>query len=517
MREVREACYLALGHFSLETSQLRMLPPAARRGVKLPAKYCSTPADASRTPEDVLDYVPSDCWARLLLSDGQSEVLVRSLVRLEVEGLPRAVYSLSQSMQSSGSEPVNYSHLPELSVLRGLVQAVMEAAASRRDLPRHPSQLEAENSTLQPLLALLASDYGRPLPPLDWTGLEPLLGEAGGLRPVVISVLARQAATSRTARIILERQLRTDSLDRESVMEYFSQLHLVVSSVSQQTMSSWLTRSLTTASTTADLSRMLAGLARALDSEKVGEAGLEVVGLAVEGLHDKIPVEEEEEELYQQYLLTVSSLPANTIERLTSPSLWWEVTEDKLRKAAGLRAALVTSQETDTPLQWFNELLEVTARQSADKTFLLRHLLTVLTKYRAEKTKDVSRSWLLELMGQISSVLRSGKSQSVPFLLSVFSLAVIIMTETESLLLSRQDLSLTSSTARLALLPLAVCRLCLHQPNISGPLSDWTFHLVTNPLTPDNYRPALRLTSKLFKYSTHWPEASMWGKLVMMN
>ena len=513
VREVREACYLALGGFTLQTTQLRMLPPRARAGVKLPAKYCSTPADASRRPEDVLDYVPSECWARLLLSDGQSEVLLRSLVRLEVEGLPRAVYSLSQSMQSSGSEPLNYSHLPDHSVLRGLVQAAMEAAASRRDLPRHPSQLEAENTALLPLLALLATDYGRPLPPLDWAGLEPLLGEAGGLRPAVISVLARQAASSRTARIILERQLRSDSLEREAVMEYFSQLHLVVSSVSQQTMSGWLTRTLNTASTTADLSRMLAGLARALDSEKVGEVGLEVVGLAVEGLHDKIPVEEEE--LYQQYLLTVSSLPANTIERLTSPSLWWEITPDKLYKAAGLRATLETSQETDTPLTWFNELLEVTARQSGDKTFLLRHLMTVLTKYRAEKTRHVSRSWLLELMGQISTALR-GHHQSVTFLLEVFSLAVIIMTETDSLLLARQDLSV-SCEARLDLLPLAVCRLCLHQPNISGPLSDWTFQLVNNCLTPENYRAALRQTSKLFKYSTNWPEASMWGKLVMMK
>ena len=120
-------------------------------------------------------------------------------------------------------------------------------------------------------------------------------------------------------------------------------------------------------------------------------------------------------------------------------------------------------------------------------------------------------------MGQISSVLRSGHSQSVPFLLAVFSLAVIIMTETDSLLLARQELSESSSAGRLALLPLAVSRLCLHQPNISGPLSDWTFQLVNNPLTPENYRAALRLCCKLFKYSTNWPEASMWGKLVMMK
>ena len=513
--EVREACYLALGQFSLETTQLRMLPLTAREGVRLPAKYCSSPAEASRRPEDVLPYVPSECWARLLLTEADSELLLKSLVKQEVLNLPRAVYSLSQSMQSSGSEPVNYSHLPELSVLRGIVQAVLEAASSRRDLPRHPSQLEAENAALLPLLRLLATDHGRALPPLDWTGLEPLLSEAGGgLRPAVISVLARQAASSRTARILLERQLRSDSLDRQAVLEFFSQLHLLASSLSQQTMSAWLTRSLTTVSSTVDLTRMLAGLARALESDEVGEVGREVVGQAVEELHDKIPLEEEQ--LYQQYLLTVSSLPANTIERLTSPSLWWEITEDKLYKAAGLRAALVTSQETDTPLTWFNEILEVTARRPGDKSFLLNHLGTVLTKYRADQTRHLSRPWLLELMGQISAVLRAGQTQSVSFLLEVFSLAVIVITETDSLLLSRQQLSLSCET-RLALLPLAVCRLCLYQPNLSGQLADWTFQLVNNSLTPETFRSPLRRTSKLFKYSNNWAEATMWGKLVMMK
>ena len=254
---MREASYSALGEFSLEITQLRMLPATARQGrqallvssitplsgVKLPPKYCSTPGEAARSPEDVLPYVPSDCWARLLLSDRESEALVGALVRQEVASLPRAVYSLSQSMQNSGTEPVNYSHLPEHSVLRGLVQTSLESAAARRDLPRHPSQLQSESSALAAVLRLLAADHGRPLPPLDWTFLEQLFVDPV-LRPGVIAVLARQASTSRTARVSVERLLREVNLDREAVLEFTFQLHLLVSSVSQQTMSAWLTRTL---------------------------------------------------------------------------------------------------------------------------------------------------------------------------------------------------------------------------------------------------------------------------------
>ena len=45
-------------------------------------------------------------------------VLLASLVRQEVENLPRSVYHLSQAMQNAGAEPLTYNHLPDHSVLR---------------------------------------------------------------------------------------------------------------------------------------------------------------------------------------------------------------------------------------------------------------------------------------------------------------------------------------------------------------------------------------------------------------
>jgi hypothetical protein len=121
---------------------LKWLPAAARAGLRLPPKYCATPAEAARRPEDVLPYVPAECWPRLLLllpsavgdgggggggGDGVKErtiveegvrTLLGSLVRQELENLPRSVYHLSQAMQNAGAEPVNYNHLPDHSVLR---------------------------------------------------------------------------------------------------------------------------------------------------------------------------------------------------------------------------------------------------------------------------------------------------------------------------------------------------------------------------------------------------------------
>ena len=68
---VAAAAFAAIGAFPLEATKLKMLPAAARAGLKLPPKYCATPAEAARRPEDVLPYVPAECWPRLLLAAGK--------------------------------------------------------------------------------------------------------------------------------------------------------------------------------------------------------------------------------------------------------------------------------------------------------------------------------------------------------------------------------------------------------------------------------------------------------------
>ena len=49
-----------MSNFKPEEFHLKMLPPLAKEGIKLPAHLATTPADAARNPEDVLDYVPGN-------------------------------------------------------------------------------------------------------------------------------------------------------------------------------------------------------------------------------------------------------------------------------------------------------------------------------------------------------------------------------------------------------------------------------------------------------------------------
>ena len=70
--------------------------------------------------------------------------LLYNLTKEEGTNLPRAVYNLSRAMQNFGIEPVDYNHLPEHGVYKGLVEAIITVATIRREMPRHPSQHREE-------------------------------------------------------------------------------------------------------------------------------------------------------------------------------------------------------------------------------------------------------------------------------------------------------------------------------------------------------------------------------------
>lgn len=53
----------ALACFKPSTFSLVQLPPAAKQGLVVPAKLIATPADAAKTPEQLLSYVPGESSA----------------------------------------------------------------------------------------------------------------------------------------------------------------------------------------------------------------------------------------------------------------------------------------------------------------------------------------------------------------------------------------------------------------------------------------------------------------------
>ena len=86
-----------------------------------------------------------------------------------------------------------------------------------------------------------------------------------------------------------------------------------------------------------------------------------------------------------------------------------------------------------------------------------------------------SSAWLLELMGQTNLLLRHPNPSTpvaLAVLLDVFILAVVVLTESDILLIP-SSLAATCSTTRLSVLPLALHRLLTIHPGMSGTLATW--------------------------------------------
>ncbi|XP_037079427.1 focadhesin-like [Pollicipes pollicipes] len=133
---VARAALRALAEFKPGTFQLKMLPAAARQGLVVPAKLIATPADAAKRPEDLLNYVPGECFT-LLLSVLPPRLLseygltLTALVRREVQLIGRGVYfTAKERSRREGGEPASLSYLEPSSILRALVVRLQQTADS---------------------------------------------------------------------------------------------------------------------------------------------------------------------------------------------------------------------------------------------------------------------------------------------------------------------------------------------------------------------------------------------------
>ena len=176
--------------------------------------------------------------------------------------------------------------------------------------------------------------------------------------------------------------------------------------------------------------------------------------------------------LYEIYLDTLAEMPTSRLDKFMSPAMWWNLTDGNIYQALGIRTRLACNGEALTPMVWLNECIDFLAKRDPDNadgitdeigaiTFdnLLRSICTVAGKTHA--TSDQSnRTWLLELMGRIRSVLKfstktnsfhltnskdmitspnSNTAGGFHLLFDIFCLAIIIYSETYGLIIPEPE------------------------------------------------------------------------------
>ncbi|CAG4989514.1 unnamed protein product [Colias eurytheme] len=352
---VVEAACEALANYKIEDYKLKDVPEIYRRTVKLPPAYCKTPVDAIRKPEDVLDYIPCEIWPEVFKNTNQAalpgvQYLVGKLIEREVRAYRSGVYNIE------GREPQGLGHLPPHSVVRGMLDCFRKQITS----PTY----DIQEPILLAIFSTLSAEYPRPLPPMDLSFLHEVFHRGTPWRMNSIQLAARQALTAPSARRMVDNFLlgiEPGTTEESDIMLIFEHLPILCRTMPPNTLRPSVERSLAHALGNRELfPQQLASISRTLDNERIHEANRTWLCQLLEAQFSLIA---DDSPLWPPYVQACRSLSTKYLERMTSPSGWWEVSSDLLRKSCSIRSALAAAGECRAPLVWLNETVDVHASQ----------------------------------------------------------------------------------------------------------------------------------------------------------
>lgn len=430
---VTEAAYQALEKFHYDHYRLKMFPSYMREGHKLPSRLATNPFEAARRPEDVLDYVPGLAWIKLITKCPATQFqyvtnFVKSLVATEVKGLPKGIYMTAiqeakkKGVKGSGGqpEPPSYSFLGESSVLKVLITFLLDfnKLIDESDIPDAKVRLVKAAGIA---LSALGQPLHRPYPALDWAFLGEVFSAAqdsvgsedsSSIRHNIFRITAQQCNKSPSAAYLVTRWLLpapSNGLTKEDEVVLFGLLDHLGRGLPPTTLQPFLAYIFNLHISDDDhLIALLNAIKPNLTADFIHDTNRNILSNAIEGLSEKM--DPMNTNVYAAYKECVADLPLKHIERLTSPSLWWEVTDDRLYRAAVLRCHVAENDPEETALPWLNDIVDSAASLPGDRSHLLHVMATTLiTRHHIKE----STNWLLQLMGRLRDYLKKKPEENL--------------------------------------------------------------------------------------------------------
>lgn len=188
-----------------------------------------------------------------------------------------------------------------------------------------------------------------------------------------------------------------------------------------------------------------------LECDKIHDANRTLLSQIVEHYFSEIG---DDNVAWPTYVSTCRSLSSKYLERMSSPSAWWELSPGLLRKAASLRGALATMRDCEAPLNWLNEIIDAQAMEITEQEFSLRCMVPALQA--ADPDCEPTRDWMLQLMGRTQVAFNETEDKSAKqYLCDVFTVCVVVFSGVWCVECDSTAL-VSSRSARRALLPPAV-------------------------------------------------------------
>ncbi|XP_039759204.1 focadhesin isoform X2 [Pararge aegeria] len=512
---VIEAACNALAEFKVDDYKLKDIPEIYRRTVKLPPAYCKTPLDAVRKPEDVLDYVPCEVWPELFKYTNQSALngvhqLVTKLMEREIKGYRSGVY------QVEAREPQSLGHMPATSVVRGMMECFRKQVTS-------PSY-DYPDSALLAILEALTEDFPKPLPPMDLCFLHEVFHRGSLWKAGCVKLAARQAHTSGSAKRLIENFLQgvgssnTGSEEAE-IMLFFDNLQILCRTMAPNNLRQPLEICL--GDSFAEMPRIkpkdldleellfikqLKMVKQCLESDKIHDANRTLLSQIVENYFSVV---NDDHLAWPLYVETCRALSTKYLERMTSPTGWWEVTSELLRKSSAVRSRLACLSDVTAPLVWLNESIDAHASSITEQEYSLRCMFPALQ--RADIGGKATREWFQQLLARTQVAFNETDDEmSKLYLCDVFFLTVTVFSGHWALE-PDADVLAKSGAARRALLPAATAFL-MSRDGWKDCTAQWLCH--TRDLTkhPETARGCHRAMLAL-RHSDQFTSQGVWTRI----
>nr|XP_037873431.1 focadhesin isoform X1 [Bombyx mori] len=513
--EVVEAACDALGGYLLDDYKLKDIPEIYRRTVKLPASYCKTPADAARNPEDVLEYIPCEVWPEVFKCSNQAALggvarLTTRLIEREIKGYRSGVYHLEAK-----TEPMGYNHLQPFSVIRGLMECFRKQATS-------PS-FDYSDEILLAILQALTSDYPRPLPPIDLCFLPEMFHRGRQWKELSVRLAARQALVSISAKRIMDNYLQSievENCDESDILTVYELLPTLCRGMPPNSLRAPIEKTLgrshaivskTKSSDNPEellFVKLLVLIRRCLESEKIHDANRKLLSQMVENYYSVI---DESNVSWDTYVETCRSLSSAHLERMTSPSSWWEASGEALRRAWRVRCEVARGAPGGIALVWLNEMIDAQASSPPEQDFSLRCMAPVLQA--ADPGSAAARDWFLQLMARTQVAFNETEDLSAKlYLCDVFVLSVVTLSGHGAL--RPGDAVAGDRAAARALFPAAVAALFSREPweQSTPQILEWLCHTRSSVADPRMAQCCQRGLLSM-RHAAHFATHNTWIKL----
>uniref|UniRef100_A0A0C9QBD0 Kiaa1797 protein n=1 Tax=Fopius arisanus TaxID=64838 RepID=A0A0C9QBD0_9HYME len=487
-KEIVRAAFQALASYKIHDMRVAYLPVSFTSHLSKSDEKKIGEGDLQNVQE--LTYVPGSCWIKMLENirgqamEAAGDFLIKFITE-ELYGYKSGIYTWSMG------EPLNYKYLPDKS-LAGSIGEYLRRAANKSSI----------QAVVVECMRIFSKKYPKALPIIQFHLFNDAINISEETRSYGVSLACHQAAVSPSAKEYLSKLLGEvsdcNSMNSEEFQKAWhlcTHLEDICRSASSSVLGPFLEaiinciveRAIVNNENAVSMfNEVMKRCANVLHDDLVLHDNKTIIGNILEKLGEKVDVDHK---IYQSIVGAMLALPTEQIERMTLPSVWEEITTEKLEKAIEIRGGLVLKRDNEIPLSWMNEILRVSSTLPSVHGRLLKTLQRILRDLRHEKS---NADWTWSLMYRIQvTILGTDDDQAIKvaeFMCDALFVTIIVLACDDCLLRDEGAIA-TSSGIRGELFPHAVYRI-VQMPgwkNITQQIIEW-LHVVRSSCLSAMYK-----------------------------